>query len=119
MVGKGWGNIKGFGFVQYEAELLGKNLTDFSLAGVGLLTGKYNGRADNSFTDLFGPPLSKQGELPFIGNNWSVDLTYGDYSLSKLQSIYNFFKDGNYKLNFFKLNGYRPKYYTIFNRWNR
>jgi RHS repeat-associated protein len=117
VIGKGFGTIKDFGFVQYRAELLGEKLTDFSLAGAGLFTGKYSGKAGDSFTNLFGPSLSKGlNSNQFIGNDWKLNLDHADYSPFKYQTIYNAFSNGNYTLNFFKMDMFRPAYYTVRSR---
>jgi RHS repeat-associated protein len=108
--GYGFGRIKGFGFVQYEAKLLSKSPADLGTGFTGQFTGKYSGgNSSSAYTDLFGPPLSgKRGK--FSGNNWNLNFDNRDISFNRFQDLFKAFSSDSWDLSFYKFNGYQQNW---------
>lgn len=111
---KGYGRIRGFGFVQYNLELSSTNPLDIGFLS-GIIYGNFSGKLSESFTNLFGPSLvGKDGK--FSGNNWSLNMQVKDFNIFKSQEILKNFTHSNMSLGFYKLDGYKQDWYYTFRR---
>lgn len=87
----GWGRIKGYGFVQYTADITIENNPLFNLGAFnGFFTGTYSG--NTSGKDFFGATFSGP-DGKWTGKGWQFNVYKSDYSLKKLEELKQIFDD--------------------------
>ena len=107
----GWGRIRGYGFVQFTADIKVENNAILNAGAFnGSFTGNYSG--SNPGADFFYQKFSGKHNR-WIGQNWQFSILKADYTLKEFDYLKQIFDDGSsiWNATFRPLSGYQQFWY--------